>query len=137
MQRKKQVMYARQHERQAMKDALEMAVLTSVSHPNIIQVYSCFTDMVEDAGETCLCLGTCVCVCWGVVCGEGNAGCRGDLGYTTGCLDFQIYDGLRFMHTHEMTSKSLVSTHAQSMCMCVRSQTPPPLPLNTHTHNTA
>jgi ABC-type uncharacterized transport system substrate-binding protein len=46
-----QVMYARQHERQAMKDALEMAVLTTVSHPNIIQVYSCFTDMVEDAGE--------------------------------------------------------------------------------------
>jgi ABC-type uncharacterized transport system substrate-binding protein len=45
-----QVMYARQHERQVMKDALEMAVLTSVSHPNIIQVYSCFTDMVEDAG---------------------------------------------------------------------------------------
>lgn len=33
-----QVMYARQHERQAMKDALEMAVLTTVSHPNIIQV---------------------------------------------------------------------------------------------------
>eukprot|EP00775_Hariotina_reticulata_P013923 gene13923-14041_t len=46
------VMYARQHERQAMKDALEMAVLTTVSHPNIIQVYSCFTDMVEDAGES-------------------------------------------------------------------------------------
>jgi hypothetical protein len=46
-----QVMYARQHERQAMKDALEMAVLTTVSHPNIIQVYNCFTDMVEDAGE--------------------------------------------------------------------------------------
>ena len=44
-------MYARQHERQAMKDALEMAVLTTVSHPNIIQVFSCFTDMVEDAGE--------------------------------------------------------------------------------------
>jgi len=33
-----QVMYARQHEREAMKDALEMAVLTSVRHPNIIQV---------------------------------------------------------------------------------------------------
>jgi hypothetical protein len=33
-----------------MKDALEMAVLTTVSHPNIIQVYNCFTDMVEDAG---------------------------------------------------------------------------------------
>lgn len=45
-------MYARQHERQAMKDALEMAVLTSVSHPNIIQVYNCFTNMVEDAGQS-------------------------------------------------------------------------------------
>ena len=33
-----QVMYARQHERQAMKDALEMALLTSVSHPFIIHV---------------------------------------------------------------------------------------------------
>ncbi|GFR46005.1 hypothetical protein Agub_g7483, partial [Astrephomene gubernaculifera] len=44
------VMYARQHERQAMKDALEMAVLTTVSHPHIIQVFNCFTDMVEDAG---------------------------------------------------------------------------------------
>mmetsp|Transcript_16992 Transcript_16992/g.50930 ORF Transcript_16992/g.50930 Transcript_16992/m.50930 type:complete len:923 (-) Transcript_16992:424-3192(-) len=43
------VMYARQHERQAMKDALEMALLTTVSHPFIIQVYSCLTDMVEDA----------------------------------------------------------------------------------------
>ena len=32
-----------------MKDALEMALLTSVSHPYIIHVYSCFTDMVEDA----------------------------------------------------------------------------------------
>jgi hypothetical protein len=49
-----QVMYARQHERQAMKDALEMAVLTTVSHPNIIQVYNCFTDMVEDAGAATL-----------------------------------------------------------------------------------
>lgn len=46
------VMYARQHERQAMKDALEMAVLTTVSHPNIIQVYNCFADMVEDATGT-------------------------------------------------------------------------------------
>jgi len=46
------VMYARQHERQAMKDALEMAVLTTVSHPNIVQVYNCFTDMIEDASGT-------------------------------------------------------------------------------------
>ncbi|PNH03437.1 putative serine/threonine-protein kinase [Tetrabaena socialis] len=46
------IMYARQHERQAMKDALEMAVLTTVSHPHIIQVFNCFTDMVEDASGT-------------------------------------------------------------------------------------
>lgn len=46
------VMYARQHERQIMKDALEMAVLTTISHPNIIQVYECFTDVVEDASGT-------------------------------------------------------------------------------------
>jgi hypothetical protein len=45
------VMYARQHERQAMKDALEMAVLTTLSHPHIVQMYSCLTNMVEDAGE--------------------------------------------------------------------------------------
>ncbi|KAG1660577.1 hypothetical protein FOA52_005113 [Chlamydomonas sp. UWO 241] len=44
------VMHARSHVRQAMKDALEMALLTTVSHPFIVQVYSCFTDMVEDAG---------------------------------------------------------------------------------------
>jgi hypothetical protein len=43
-----QVMYAQKQERQAMKDALEMAVLTCVSQPNIIQVYTCYTDMVED-----------------------------------------------------------------------------------------
>jgi hypothetical protein len=43
-------MYARQHERHAMKDALEMAVLTTLSHPNIVQMYSCLTNMVEDAG---------------------------------------------------------------------------------------
>ena len=46
------VMYARQHERQAMKDALEMAVLTTLSHPHIVQMYSCLTNMVEDAGRS-------------------------------------------------------------------------------------
>jgi hypothetical protein len=34
-----------------MKDAVEMAVLSSVQHPNIVTVYSCLTDMVETAGE--------------------------------------------------------------------------------------
>jgi hypothetical protein len=46
-----QVMYARQHERQAMKDALEMAVLTTVSHPNIIQVR---LYLLKPAGWCCM-----------------------------------------------------------------------------------
>ena len=33
-----------------MKDAVEMAVLSSVQHPNIVSVYSCLTDMVEIGG---------------------------------------------------------------------------------------
>ncbi|KAI8466889.1 MAG: hypothetical protein J3K34DRAFT_460676 [Monoraphidium minutum] len=41
------VFYARQSEREALKDAVEMAVLSTVNHPNIVQVYSCLTDMVE------------------------------------------------------------------------------------------
>lgn len=32
------VMAGRQHERQAMKDAMEMAVLMTISHPNTVQV---------------------------------------------------------------------------------------------------
>jgi hypothetical protein len=32
---------------QALKDAVEMAVLSSVQHPNIVQMYACLTDMVE------------------------------------------------------------------------------------------
>jgi hypothetical protein len=30
-----------------MRDAVEMAVLTSVQHPNIVKVYACLTDLVE------------------------------------------------------------------------------------------
>jgi hypothetical protein len=33
-----------------MNDALEMAVLSSVTHPSIVQVFSCLTDMVEVEG---------------------------------------------------------------------------------------
>ena len=33
-----------------MKDAIEMAVLSMVHHPNIVALYSCLTDMVEVAG---------------------------------------------------------------------------------------
>lgn len=46
-----QVMYVMRHERQLMKSAMEMAVLTSVQHPNIVRVYACLTDLVEEAGE--------------------------------------------------------------------------------------
>lgn len=42
------VLYAREHQREAMKDAVEMAVLSHIRHPGIVSVYSCFTDMVED-----------------------------------------------------------------------------------------
>jgi hypothetical protein len=34
-----------------MKSAMEMAVLTSIQHPNIVRVYACLTDLVEEAGE--------------------------------------------------------------------------------------
>jgi hypothetical protein len=46
-----QVLKSSEHERQTMKDALEMAVLNTVSHPNIIRVYACLTDMVEHGGK--------------------------------------------------------------------------------------
>ena len=45
------VFYSRSCEREAMKDAVEMAVLSSVQHPNIVSVYSCMTDMIETAGD--------------------------------------------------------------------------------------
>jgi hypothetical protein len=45
------VMYERGTEQEAMMDAVEMAVLSTVSHPNIIQVYTCLTDMVEVGGS--------------------------------------------------------------------------------------
>ena len=33
-----------------MQDAVEMAVLSSVQHPNIVQLYACLTNMAEVAG---------------------------------------------------------------------------------------
>ncbi|KAI8469616.1 MAG: hypothetical protein J3K34DRAFT_521983 [Monoraphidium minutum] len=46
------VMNARRSDSEAVGDAMEMAVLSSVSHPNIVQVYSCLTDMVQaDDGD--------------------------------------------------------------------------------------
>jgi hypothetical protein len=41
------VMNMRNSDSDAVSDAMEMAVLSSVQHPNIVQVYSCLTDMVE------------------------------------------------------------------------------------------
>jgi hypothetical protein len=46
-----QVMYVTQHERHLLKSAVEMAVLTCIQHPNIVRVYACLTDLVEEAGE--------------------------------------------------------------------------------------
>jgi hypothetical protein len=61
------VMPARHSEQQAMQDAVEMAVLSSVQHPNIVTVYSCLTDMVETAGARGGprrgCLRACACAC--------------------------------------------------------------------------
>jgi hypothetical protein len=43
-------MYVQMHERQLMKNAMEMAVLTTIRHPNVVRVYAVYTDMVEEAG---------------------------------------------------------------------------------------
>ncbi|KAI8468866.1 MAG: hypothetical protein J3K34DRAFT_515013 [Monoraphidium minutum] len=40
------VMDAREHEGEALTNAMEMAVLSSVQHPNIVQLYSCLLGMV-------------------------------------------------------------------------------------------
>jgi len=49
------VMNARNSNSEAVSDAMEMAVLSSVQHPNIVQVYCCLTDMVliEDYNGSC------------------------------------------------------------------------------------
>ncbi|KIY94397.1 Mitogen-activated protein kinase kinase kinase 9 [Monoraphidium neglectum] len=41
------VMQTRNDGAQALQDAVEMAVLSSVQHPNIVQVFACLTDMVK------------------------------------------------------------------------------------------
>jgi serine/threonine protein kinase len=48
-----QVMNARRSDSEAVSDAMEMAVLSSVQHPNIVQVYSCLTDMVPEEDIEC------------------------------------------------------------------------------------
>lgn len=45
-----QVMYVPESLRRLMKCALEMATMATISHPNIVRVYSCLTDMVEETG---------------------------------------------------------------------------------------
>ena len=44
------VLHPRRRAREAMKDAVEMAVLSHVRHPGIVAVYETFADMVEDFG---------------------------------------------------------------------------------------
>jgi hypothetical protein len=41
-----QVLNARSSDGEAMSDAMEMAVLSSITHPNVVQVFACLTDMV-------------------------------------------------------------------------------------------
>eukprot|EP00775_Hariotina_reticulata_P003126 gene3126-3404_t len=43
------VMYVPQQQRTLVKNAMEIAVMQNMSHPNIVRVYSCLTDMVEEA----------------------------------------------------------------------------------------
>jgi hypothetical protein len=42
--------HPQKRQNQALSDAMEMAILSSVTHPNIVQVYACLTDMVECTG---------------------------------------------------------------------------------------
>ncbi|KIY97013.1 hypothetical protein MNEG_10947, partial [Monoraphidium neglectum] len=41
------VMHTHNNEQEAVAHAFEMAVLSSVQHPNIVQAYSCLTDMID------------------------------------------------------------------------------------------
>jgi hypothetical protein len=46
------VLRTRSTNSEAVPDAMEMAVLSSVRHPGVVQVYACLTDMVvaDEAG---------------------------------------------------------------------------------------
>mgnify|MGYP001810809526 CR=1 FL=1 len=56
-------MNARTSNSEAVSDAMEMAVLSSVQHPNIVQVYACLTDMVAVEDRECLVLTRTVLAC--------------------------------------------------------------------------
>jgi hypothetical protein len=45
-------MYVPQQQRTLVKNAMEIAVVLNMSHPNVVRVYSCLTDMVEESGES-------------------------------------------------------------------------------------
>jgi len=57
-------MQTRKDEHEALKDAVEMAVLSMVHHPHIVHLYSCLTDMVEVpvTGAACCAVLTVLCL---------------------------------------------------------------------------
>jgi hypothetical protein len=54
-------MYVPQQQRSIMKSAMEMAVMESLSHPNVVRVYTVLPDMIEDIGESRLHTPACHC----------------------------------------------------------------------------
>jgi len=46
-------MYVPQQQRKIMKNAMEMAVMESLRHPNVVRVFATITDMREIAGVQC------------------------------------------------------------------------------------
>eukprot|EP00775_Hariotina_reticulata_P006073 gene6073-6312_t len=46
------LMYVPQQQRKIMKNAMEMAVMESLRHPNVVRVYAVLTDMLEVAGPS-------------------------------------------------------------------------------------
>jgi len=54
-------MYVPQQQRSIMKSAMEMAVMESLSHPNVVRVYTVLPDMIDDIGESRLHTPACHC----------------------------------------------------------------------------
>lgn len=62
---------------------LQMAVLTTMAHPNIVRVFACLTDMKEEAGEALMVW--CLVVVPELLGASGiSAKCRASLGYVCG-----------------------------------------------------